>query len=594
MAELCIENDEIDVAMQSVMEPWCKENNVPMFVNTMWVGLCSTKPDCETTWAEMLDRGYTVIQTDRPCELSAYLHDYNRVRSANEKIEAEHFHLFNYDIYSFEVSAIFDENLNKQIANMESGDWVSYRKIHFTGDETVLNVYSQGLKDDTALRFYIDGMTESNLIAEVAVKETRTYEEIDAFLKKTVSGEHEVYIQAIGEDNTALASVDYFSFMASDVEGTPTIASIVVETTIGKVPVLPQSAKVTIAGNIYKLFIDWEYIEPEMYAQAGKFEARGYIPELDSYVYAEISVQRISGPSEMTITKGLALWFDASKGILENNGVVSQWQSQVGNITATVKCGSPTLVNNAVGNQNGIYFSGEDAMSFSMPEDFWNGKEKFTVLLFTASELTTQGSSKGTTKSGNNSQNYSVLYFKETANWGSAYFTSSQNEIIYRFGSGKSNDYGTTYTRNSDIGTAFTSTAIRKDGLSNSIFIDGEMIFREWSQSDGTKNISSYGEIGSGKNADKYYKGTICQILVYDRALSNSEIVEIQQWMADKYTDEISSDDESFVTDSPVASAEEGKKNLSILALLFGIIMLAVCGARGIGFVVSKKRSRKN
>ncbi len=77
MVEIVIPDDEAEKVARAQLEPWCIKNKVPMFINTMWSGLCSTRPDTEQTWAEMIERGYKAIQTDHPRELTKFLAEYN-------------------------------------------------------------------------------------------------------------------------------------------------------------------------------------------------------------------------------------------------------------------------------------------------------------------------------------------------------------------------------------------------------------------------------------------------------------------------------------------------------------------------------------
>ena len=79
MVEIVIPDDDAEKVALAQIEPWCKENNVAMFINTMWSGLCSTRPDDENTWGEMIARGYKAIQTDHPRRLANYLADCNGI-----------------------------------------------------------------------------------------------------------------------------------------------------------------------------------------------------------------------------------------------------------------------------------------------------------------------------------------------------------------------------------------------------------------------------------------------------------------------------------------------------------------------------------
>ena len=188
-------------------------------------------------------------------------------------------------------------------------------------------------------------------------------------------------------------------------------------------------------------------------------------------------------------------------------------------------------------------------MTFTLADaDFWNETNaQYTVVMYVSSESVSSGN--GTTTSGasvnKGNQRTRVLWFKESGDWGGAYFEASQNEIIWRYGSGVSQDRGTTYVRDSSIGKMYTSTAIRKNGSTDTVFVDGESIYTYTAKSANTSRIGNVAQIGRGVNS--YFEGTICQILIYDTALTDSEIIAAQRWMAEKYSDAIASVEEVCV-----------------------------------------------
>ena len=534
MVEICISDDGMDAQIQEKLEPWCKENGVAMFVNTMWSGLCSTKADTETTWAEMLDRGYTAIQTDRPSELAEYITAYNGTRNAKDTIEAEHFHLFNYEDYGLSVAAASDANLNKQVENMESGDYLEYRNIAFDGTESLLNVFAKGLSSGE-LSVYLDGMGRENRIAQIFFSSSSDYQTVSAAIEREIpAGTHTVYLKVSGAVEMPLLSVDYFRFArASEILDDAVVSAVSVETKVGVAPILPASVEVTVGEDKYGLEVRWEQIPEENYAAEGQFTVLGYIPVLGIYIKAAVTV---TGGSETTPDipeEHLVLWLDASEGVSTQENTVTSWKSRAGDITATLKTGSPTLTDRGAGGKAGIYFDGDDAMDLILPDNFWNDKSDFTVIMYVSSENKTSGNGSGT-----QSQYHSVMYFGETSSWGSAYFNASQNEVTWRFGSGISGDYGTVYPRQLSVGEMFGATAIRKDGTDEALFVDGEKIYTGRSVSDSTRNISSAGWIGVGKN-NTYFKGTICELLIYDTALTDEQVLAVQLALDEKYADEI-------------------------------------------------------
>ena len=540
MVEICIGNNSLHESMMNTLEPWCMEKGVAMFVNTMWSGLCGTWPDTQTTWARMLDRGYTAIQTDRPGELSVYLNTINSSRKATDCIEAEHISSFRYaegdqenDSFGFSIPAVHDGDLNKYVENMISGDCLIYRDIEFTGSEGLLQITAKALAEDSSIVVYLDGLEGDDRVANLSPDTSRDYEEYTLELTQAVSpGMHTIYIESKGLPNTALFCLDRFRFLSHELfQGEADIQQISVTTQPNVEPQLPGSVQVTYGKESFGFRVEWGPISASKYAQEGSFSVSGYVPMLQDYITANITVQAVS---PQITQEGLALWLDASEGVSAGgDGTVSSWTSRVGTVTATKKAGSPKLIAPAAGQAPGIRFDGSSAMDLSLPEGFWNDKQDFTVLLYNSSECVTSGAESGT-----DSQYHSVLYFGESGSWGSAYFTPSQNEVIFRFGSGVSNDYGTAYVRPSNIGSSYSCTAIRKNGYKNSVFMDGSLLYTGSAQSDTAQNISSSGWIGLGKNGN-YHTGTVCEILIYDRALSDEEILSAHAALAEKYVDTV-------------------------------------------------------
>lgn len=531
MTEICIANDDTDAKIQAKLEPWCKQKGIAMFINTMWSGLCSTKADTETTWAEMLDRGYVAIQTDHPSELAKYMSDYNKQRKSTDTIEAEHFHMFNYNNYGLKIAESADYNLNKKIEGMGSGDYLEYRNILFDGTETQINFKMKGFSNG-ALSVYIDGMESENIVTQAIFSRTSDDENITAVIENHISeGTHTVYLQVNGASQTDLLSLDNFCFLGSNnFTENITLSETHIVTQTGVPPVLPDSVKVSDNGINYYLAVRWEQIPKENYTQENSFVVLGYLPALGRYTKASVEVKNDHTITPEITTDNLALWLDASEGVTAEQNSVSAWKSRVGNITATIKSGSPTLTDNTASGKKGIYFDGnDDALNLVLPDNFWNEKNDFTVLMYTASENKTSSLTNNT-----NSQYHSIMYFGETSSWGSAYFNASQNEIIWRFGSGSSGDYGTTCLRDISTGNMYTNTAIRKNGYKDTLFVDGEKIFTDTTISNVTKNIKSDGWIGVGKN-NTFFKGTVCEILIYDAALTDEQIAAAQLALAEKY-----------------------------------------------------------
>lgn len=538
MVEICIGNDAVLAAIEGNLEPWCRENGVTMFVNTMWSGLCGTLPDTQTTWAKMLMRGYKAIQTDRPGELSVYLQTVTHDRPALEIIEAEHFNSFNAEGHRFSVPAGHDAELNKYVEKMGFGDWMSYENVVFEKTASMLTVQALGLDETASLQFYLDGMDGEDRIAAVTVGASGKYQSYSAELTREVpAGTHTVYLQAQGIPDRALLSLDSFSFLSADgFTGTPEVEEIRIITEAGEEPQLPGSVAVTYEEESYGFQVRWEQISADSYAQAGEFTVLGYVPMLEDYVKATVTVQVT--PPEIP-EEGLLLHADAARGVeADADGRVSAWTVTTfgGEVTATQEAeGSrPVLIKDGEGNATGIRFDGsDDFLSLGLDKDYFNGKDTMTAVLYTRPEQTAPTAM-------NANHNSSTLYFGEAGDWGGMYVGAYTNGMAGRFGTGTKDYRGVLYQGGSYGDAAMT--ALIKEGSADRVWINGEFVDLTSAGStagETTRNIDgAAGWLGRGKN-NTYWKGSVCEILVYDRVLTDSELRGIALELESKYADAV-------------------------------------------------------
>lgn len=527
MVEIVISNNALEQKIKETDEVWCRQNGIKMFINTMWSGLASTRPDSETCWAEMIDRGYTAIQTDRPSELAEYLDATLRTeRASAQTVEAEHFSTFSYGMdFGLSVPAEADAELNKTVNGIQNGEWLAYDNIVFDGSETFVSVLGHGLAENARLSVCLDGITADESIAEISLElgEDATY---TAALEKPVNpGKHTVYIKASGTLRTDLATLDSFSFGGGlSLAGEPDIPPVVVSTEPGVAPALPEKVNVSYDNAAYDFAVQWDGIPAADYAEEGYFTVLGYVGAIKEYVTATVIVRTVDGAVS---EEGLALWLE---GADIPEGKITSWPAKDGfGNDATVRAGSFTLKD--VGSGKGVYFNGSSAFDIVMDDGFWNGKSEYTVIIYNSPEMTTKGSNSITA-----CQYNSALHFGESGNLASAYFTPSRNEIIWHFGSSANGNYGTTYLRPISIGSLYSGTAIRKSGAEDAVFVDGVQVYGGRSDSALTAGIGSDGYIGVGKNGN-YYQGTICEILIYDRALTDDEIAAAHKYLAEKYSE---------------------------------------------------------
>ena len=105
--------------------------------------------------------------------------------------------------------------------------------------------------------------------------------------------------------------------------------------------------------------------------------------------------------------------------------------------------------------------------------------------------------------------------------------------VAARFGSGQTDNYIREYRseRNSD----FIMTAMVKDGTTEYLYDAGKLVKTETGKNEKIANTSDIMTVGyTASGAPGYFKGGISEILIYDRALSEEEIAQLQVYMMQK------------------------------------------------------------
>jgi hypothetical protein len=93
-----------------------------------------------------------------------------------------------------------------------------------------------------------------------------------------------------------------------------------------------------------------------------------------------------------------------------------------------------------------------------------------------------------------------------------------------------------TYSRPVSAGSAFTRTAAIKDGATDRLYVDGELVLSQGERLPTLAGHRNIGNLGRGYNDDTYFAGHIAEVLVFTRALSEAERVQVEQYLAGKYS----------------------------------------------------------
>lgn len=178
----------------------------------------------------------------------------------------------------------------------------------------------------------------------------------------------------------------------------------------------------------------------------------------------------------------------------------------------------------AYGGQPVIRFDGvDDTMSFDLDLD---GKSAVTIIAVSAY----QG-----TETGTGDQNC-LVYFDEDGSWGKTFVSPLADAISWRYGSGQENN-NNVYQRESGAGNEFSVTAVVKDSAEESLFVDGKKVMTQTG-----KNAVLANNVAEGRLCSYYFgyedhftQYDLAELMIFDRALSDEEIGNIQAYLNLKY-----------------------------------------------------------
>ncbi|NLU19240.1 MAG: hypothetical protein GXW89_00890 [Phycisphaerae bacterium] len=260
------------------------------------------------------------------------------------------------------------------------------------------------------------------------------------------------------------------------------------------------------------------------------------------YTYRVVAVDTSNNPSAssapveaITLSgppfpgEGLALWLRADGGVVESGGAVSQWLDLSGHARNAVQsdpASRPLLLNDMVNGRPAVSFDGlNDYLTFDLPINGLTGMSLFLVA------ANTQDQAVGLPHHAARA----ALFWNEITPWGTVYLTPFQTEVHLRFGT---TGTGTqmTYSRPVSAGSAFTRTAAIKDGATDRLYVDGELVLSQGERLPTLAGHRNIGNLGRGYNDDTYFAGHIAEVLVFTRALSEAERVQVEQYLAGKYS----------------------------------------------------------
>jgi hypothetical protein len=123
------------------------------------------------------------------------------------------------------------------------------------------------------------------------------------------------------------------------------------------------------------------------------------------------------------------------------------------------------------------------------------------------------------------------LLWAETGNWGITHVAPRRSGIVFMFGTGQQSIVN--YARPAPQ-PGFTLTTARKDGPSESLYVNGAAVWSTAGRSPKLQGTSPAVSVGGDFNGS-FFNGKIAEILVYERALSDAERQRVEQYLKLKY-----------------------------------------------------------
>jgi hypothetical protein len=225
--------------------------------------------------------------------------------------------------------------------------------------------------------------------------------------------------------------------------------------------------------------------------------------------------------SKLVPLSGLAAWYRADQGVVMNGATVSEWrdQSPYGrHATQTTAARQPSVVPNACNGKPALAFDGTPKnLLANVPI---NGLGGVTLILVTSCDQDDDIMPRCT-----------PLLWGETGNWGITHLAPRKSAVVFMFGTGVSSIV--LYNRPA-VATGFVLTTARKDGASESLFVNGTQVSSESGRRPTLQGVSPAVALGGDFNGS-FFNGRIAEVMVYERALPEAERQRAEQYLKLKY-----------------------------------------------------------
>ncbi|MCX8036904.1 MAG: fibronectin type III domain-containing protein [Candidatus Sumerlaeia bacterium] len=234
-----------------------------------------------------------------------------------------------------------------------------------------------------------------------------------------------------------------------------------------------------------------------------------------------------AGAQAQIPTDGLAVWLKADAGVTVTGTSVTRWADQSGNSRDASQTLNtlfqPALVPNAINGLPAVHFDGiNDYLSFVLPV---NNLSSMTICMV-AANMSNQTSASPYCRN-------AALFWNETASWGTVYVIPFQGSVMWRFGTTQTNNWPT-YTRPASIGTSYSITITRKDGTTDTLYVNRVRVQAQGGKLQRIAACINTANIGRGYQ-NTFYNGRVAELIIYTKALSDTERQQVEQYLIGRY-----------------------------------------------------------
>ncbi len=527
-------------------------------------------------YCEMIAHGLNVIQCNSAVEIGEYIRTVysDTARPVTEKINPKLFSDFTYDKTAATVNTTVQITTNG--VSIANNDTLTYQNIDFGSDG--ITKFAVGIGNNPSggvLSVRLDSMdNEPIAVYKFSADDGVCGETVWASLVSKVRGTHTVYLTATDTNydkttdqkltNTSTKSniliTCFFGTSGNTGSSYPDTLPQHFFMKRGTDPNLPETVSVRCDNGtekqIHVMWLPYENWDNSCktlteYNLASTttlktFKVPGLVVETGETIYAEVYL--IPTPVYDAISKAV-VWYDANFGVIgDENGRITQWVDRINGIPAVADTFVAEPTYDKTTSPYSVRFDGVyNGLTFASPIDL-NGRSELSLMIRAKNTNATSAydnyeANSTTAYSINQAARYTLLQFGESGGWGCVWLTAFKNAVICRLGTGVSNTRG--FMKTGLSLSDFTLTTVTKSGTSEKLYSADSLIYTA-AANDGTytgapgsviKNTNSYAYLGygyQGSGQNYYYNGSASDVLVFDEALTATEIANLNTYLNNK------------------------------------------------------------